>query len=242
VASAGRDFDRYEQRLRQHGLPLTGIRRVEEELTAGAYITTDQADNQITGFNPGAMKHPARFQLDGFDPSQALAIVAAGNLEDMETYSRAFREAGIPYICDPGQNIPAFSGDQLLGMISGSAVLISNDYELEMIGKKTGLDKPGLLERTKAIITTLGDKGSVVATAEKEVSIPAVRAARVLDPTGAGDAYRAGLIKGLVAGQSLEEAARVGATCASFAVEHHGTQEHRFTENEFWRRHRGHFG
>jgi adenosine kinase len=242
VATAGRDFDRYEERLRQHGLPLTGIRRVEEELTAGAYITTDQADNQITGFNPGAMKHPARFQLDGFDPSQALAIVAAGNLEDMETYSRAFREAGIPYICDPGQNIPAFSGDQLLGMISGSAVLISNDYELEMIGKKTGLDKPGLLERTKAIITTLGDKGSVVATAEKEVSIPAVRAARVLDPTGAGDAYRAGLIKGLVAGQSLEEAARVGATCASFAVEHHGTQEHRFTENEFWQRHRGHFG
>ena len=242
VATAGRDFDRYEQRLRQHGLPLAGIRRIEEELTAGAYITTDQADNQITGFNPGAMKHPARFRLDGVDPAQALAIVAPGNLEDMETYSQAFREAGIPYISDPGQNIPAFSGDQLLAMISGSALLISNDYELEMIGKKTGLDKPRLLERTKAIITTLGDKGSVVATAEREVSIPSVRAARVLDPTGAGDAYRAGLIKGLVSGRPLEEAARLGATCASFAVEHHGTQEHRFTESEFWQRHRGHFG
>ena len=242
VATAGRDFDRYEQRLRQQGLPLAGIRRIEEELTAGAYITTDQADNQITGFNPGAMKHPSRFQLDGVDPAQALAIVAPGNLEDMETYSKAFREAGIPYICDPGQNIPAFSGDQLLAMISGSALLISNDYELEMIGKKTGLDKAGLLGRTKAIITTLGDKGSVVATAETEVPIPAVRAERVLDPTGAGDAYRAGLIKGLVSGRPLEEAARVGATCASFAVEHQGTQEHRFTETEFWQRHRDHFG
>jgi adenosine kinase len=242
VATAGRDFDRYEQRLRQYGLPLTGIRRIEEELTAGAYITTDQADNQITGFNPGAMKHPARFQLDGVDPGQALAIVAPGNLEDMETYSLAFREAVIPYICDPGQNIPAFSGDQLLAMISGSAVLISNDYELEMIGKKTGLDKRGLLGLTRAVITTLGDKGSVVATAEEEASIPAVRTGRVLDPTGAGDAYRAGLIKGLVSGQSLQEAARLGATCASFAVEHHGTQEHRFTESEFWQRHRGYFG
>jgi adenosine kinase len=242
VATAGRDFDRYEQRLRQHGLPLAGIRRIEEELTAGAYITTDQADNQITGFNPGAMKYPSRFHLDGVDPAQALAIVAPGNLEDMQTYSRAFREAGIPYICDPGQNIPAFSGDQLLAMISGSALLISNDYELEMIGKKTGLDKSGLLGRTRAIITTLGDKGSVVATADGEVSVPAVRAARVLDPTGAGDAYRAGLIKGLVSGRPLEEAARVGATCASFAVEHPGTQEHRFTESEFWQRHRRHFG
>jgi adenosine kinase len=242
VATAGRDFDRYEQRLRQYGLPLAGIRRIEEELTAGAYITTDQADNQITGFNPGAMKHPSRFQLDGVDPAQALAIVAPGNLEDMEAYSRAFRKAGIPYICDPGQNIPAFSGDQLIAMISGSALLISNDYELEMIGKKTGLNKPGLLGRTKAIITTLGDKGSVVATAEREVSIPAVQADRVLDPTGAGDAYRAGLIKGLVSGRPLEEAARVGATCASFAVEHHGTQEHRFTETEFWQRHGAHFG
>jgi adenosine kinase len=242
VATAGRDFDRYEQWLRRQGLPLAGIRRIDEELTAGAYITTDQADNQITGFNPGAMKHPARFQLDGVDPAQAFAIVAPGNLEDMQTYSRAFREAGIPYICDPGQNIPVFSSDQLLAMISGSAVLISNDYELEMVGKKTGLDKPGLLGRTEAIITTFGDKGSVVATAEREVSIPAVRADRVLDPTGAGDAYRAGLIKGLVSGRPLAEAARLGATCASFAVEHHGTQEHRFTESEFWQRYRGRCG
>lgn len=242
LATAGRDFDRYEQWLRQQGLPLDGIRRIEDELTAGAYITTDQADNQITGFNPGAMKHQSRFQLDGVDPGHTMAIVAPGNLEDMQTYCRTFRETGVRYICDPGQNIPAFSGEQLLDMIKGSEVLIANDYELEMIGKKTGLDKAGLLGRTKAIITTFGEKGSVVATAEREVSIPAVRAGRVLDPTGAGDAYRAGLIKGLVSGQPLEEAARLGATCASFAVEHHGTQEHRFTESEFWQRHRRHFG
>lgn len=242
VATGGRDFDRYEHWLRQHGLSLDGIRRIEEELTAGAYITTDQADNQITGFNPGAMKHPARFHVDGFDPGQTIAIVAPGNLEDMQTYSRSFREAGIPYICDPGQNIPAFSAEQLLDMITGSEGLISNDYELEMIGKKTGLPKDKLLGRTRAIITTLGDKGSLIATGDREVHVAAVRAARVVDPTGAGDAYRAGLIKGRVLGKPLEEAARVGATCASFAVEHHGTQEHRFSETEFWQRHQAHFG
>ena len=242
VATAGRDFDRYEQRLRQQGLPLAGIRRIEEELTAGAYITTDQADNQITGFNPGAMKHPSRFQLDGVDPAQALAIVAPGNLEDMETYSRAFREAGIPYICDPGQNIPAFSGDQLLAMISGSALLISNDYELEMIGKKTGLDRAGLLGRTKAIITTLGDKGSVVATAETEVPIPAVRAERVLDPTGAGDAYRAGLIFGLANGFDWETTGRVASLMGAIKIAHAGTQHHGFSMDEFRDRFRTAFG
>ncbi len=242
LATAGRDFDRYEQWLRQHGLPLDGIRRIEEELTAGAYITTDQADNQITGFNPGAMKHQSRFQLDGVDPGRTIAIVAPGNLEDMQIYCRTFRETGVPYICDPGQNIPAFSGEQLLDMIRGSEVLITNDYELEMIGKKTGLHKGKLLECTRAIIATLGDRGSLVCKGGKEAHVPAVKAAPVVDPTGAGDAYRAGLIKGLVYGKSLEDAARMGATCASFAIERHGTQEHRFTEAEFWERHRAHFG
>jgi adenosine kinase len=127
-------------------------------------------------------------------------------------------------------------------MIRGAEVLIANDYELEMIRKKTGLDKGKLIERTRAIIATLGDKGSVVFKGGKEVHVPAVRAANVVDPTGAGDAYRAGLVKGLARGRRLEDAARMGATCASFAVERHGTQEHRFTETEFWERHRAHFG
>ncbi|MDD3580571.1 MAG: carbohydrate kinase family protein [Desulfobacca sp.] len=241
LATAGQDFDRYEGRLRQLELPLTGIRRIPEEFTAGAYITTDQSDNQITGFNPGAMKYPSQFQFDGIDPLTALAIVAPGNLEDMLIYTQSYKAHKLRYIFDPGQSLPQWSKEQLEDMISGSSLLISNDYELEMIMKVTGRSKADLLRLTGAIITTQGEKGSLITTRAQEVQIPAAQADRVIDPTGAGDAYRAGLIKGLVLGQSLTAAARLGACCASYAVEYHGTQEHHFTLEDFWARHRANF-
>lgn len=242
LATAGKDFDRYEAWLQGHRLSLAGIRRVEEPLTAGAYITTDQADNQITGFNPGAMKYPSLFEFDGMDPQKTLAIVAPGNLEDMLTYTRRCKERKIAYIFDPGQSIPALSADQLVEMLTGSRLLISNDYELEMIMRATGLEKAQLLQRAGGIITTLGEDGSLVCTQDEEIKIPAARAARVVDPTGAGDAYRAGLIKGLVLGTSLADAARTGGVCASYAVECYGTQEHIFSEEDFWARYERNFG
>lgn len=241
LSAVGKDFDQYEEWLNKQGLSLKGIKRIDEELTAGAYITTDMADNQITGFNPGAMKYPSRFQFDGIDPHKTIAIVAPGSLEDMLVYSRTYRELQVSYIFDPGQSIPAFTGDQLAEMITGSDILISNDYELEMIMQATGLDKDGLQERTKAIITTLGEKGSLLATKNQETAIPAAVPARVSDPTGAGDAYRSGLIKGLVMGKDLVDASKIGATCASYAVECCGTQEHRFTEADFWKRYQENF-
>lgn len=242
LATAGKDFDRYEAWLQGHQLSLAGIRRVEEPLTAGAYITTDQADNQITGFNPGAMKYPSLFEFDGMDPQKTLAIVAPGNLEDMLTYTRRCKERKIAYIFDPGQSIPALSADQLVEMLTGSRLLISNDYELEMIMRATGLEKAQLLQRAGGIITTVGEDGSLVCTQDEEIKIPAARAARVVDPTGAGDAYRAGLIKGLVLGTSLADAARTGGVCASYAVECYGTQEHIFSEEDFWARYEKNFG
>lgn len=241
LATAGKDFDRYETWLLKHQLSLQGIRRISEELTAGAYITTDQSDNQITGFNPGTMKYPSLFKFDGVNPQEALAIVAPGNLEDMFTYVRTYREKKIAYIFDPGQSITALLADQLTEMLTGSGLLISNDYELEMIMRATGCEKAELLQRTGGIITTLGEDGSLVCTRDEEVKIPAVRASQVLDPTGAGDAYRAGLIKGLVMRKSLQDAARMGAVCASYAVECHGTQEHRFSQEEFWVRYHANF-
>ena len=242
LAAAGKDFERYEAWLSKHGLPLAGIRYIEEELTAGAYITTDMGGNQITGFNLGAMKYPSLQQFEGVNPQEALAIVAAGNVEDMVTYCQSYKQLKIPYIFDPGQQISVLSGEQLEEMITGSEILISNDYELEMIMQATGLSKGELLERTKAIISTFGDKGSVLRTQEDEVEIPAATALQVLDPTGAGDAYRAGLIKGLILSKELADAARMGATCASYAVERYGTQEHSFTDEGFWARHLATFG
>ncbi len=236
LAAGGHDFAAYGRWLESLGLPLDGIRTVEDEFTAGAYITTDVADNQITGFNPGAMKYPSLYQFDGLDPSDSLAIVAPGNQEDMENYAAAYKRLGVPYIFDPGQQIPALSAQALADMVTGAAVVISNDYELEMIMRATGFELPELLDKTDTLITTLGDKGSVVRTPGREEIVPAVAVEEVRDPTGAGDSYRAGLIKGMVMGKSMGDCARMGSVSASFSVQCQGTQCHRFTWDEFWER------
>ncbi len=242
LSCVGKDFDSYRAWLQEQGLPLEGICPVEEEFTACAYITTDQSDNQITGFNPGAMRVPCPYRLDGVDCRDALAIVAPGNVDDMIGYSRAYKESGVAYIFDPGQQIPVLSPEQMKELISGAAMLISNDYELEMIVKATSLDTGAILERAGAIITTMGERGCRLLTAEGEALVPAARAEQVKDPTGAGDSFRAGLIKGLVLGRPLAEAAAMGATIASFSVERHGTQEHRCTLEQFWQRYEHNFG
>jgi adenosine kinase len=223
-------------------LPLTGIKEIPEEFTAWAYITTDLADNQITGFNPGAMKRASEYRFDGLTPGSALAIVAPGNLEDMLVYTRFYKDRGVRYIFDPGQSIPAWGGDDLQEMAHGALALIVNDYELELFRQKTGLDEPGILQLTPHLITTRGEQGSLLKTDRGVEEVPAVPASRVLDPTGAGDAYRAGLLKGLVLGLDWPEAARMGAVLASFSVEQQGTQEHRLEVQGFWGRYAEHFG
>jgi adenosine kinase len=242
LATAGTDFGAYENWLRGLGLPLDGIRRIPDEFTAGAYITTDQADNQITGFNPGAMKYPSLYAFGGEDPANTIAITAPGNLEDMIGYSRGYRERSIRHIFDPGQQLPVLTEENQIEAITGSWMLISNDYELEMIMRTTGLEKAELLQRTGIIITTLGDRGALVSTPTDQTHVPAARASRVTDPTGAGDAFRAGLIKGFATNKSLVESARMGAVSASFSVECQGTQCHRFSPQEFWARYEENYG
>jgi adenosine kinase len=242
VATAGKDFGPYREWLAQLDLPLTGIKEISAEFTAGAYITTDLADNQITGFNPGAMKHPSAYGFDELDPADAIAIAAPGNLEDMLAYTRFYKDRGVRYIFDPGQSIPAWGGADLKEMAAGALALIVNDYELEMFRQKTGLEVLDLLELTPHLITTRGEQGSVFQTARGEAEVPAVPPRQVLDPTGAGDAYRAGLLKGLALGLEWPEATRMGAVLASFCVEQQGTQEHRLEVPEFWGRYREHFG
>ncbi len=236
LACAGKDFDSYERWLSGFSLPLNAVRRVEHEFTAGAYITTDLSDNQITGFNPGAMKEPCLQDIDQYDPNDTLAIVAPGNIDDMTTYPELFRQKKLPFIFDPGQSIPALGPEKIVQGLTGSKIFISNDYELEMVMRSTGLSKRDMLERTEAIITTFGENGSLVTNANDEIRITPAPPAKVSDPTGAGDAFRAGLIKGLVMGKSIVDAARMGSVSASFGVECQGTQCHRFTLDDFWRR------
>ena len=223
----------------QRNVDLQGVKVVTDLPCASAYITTDQADNQITAFNPGAMNIPTNGEYRDLIRPEGLGIVSPGNLEDMERYPAIYREAGMPFILDPGQNIPAFSGEQLREMIRGSFMLIANDYELSLIMESTGLDRTGLLGLTGIIVTTLGEEGSVVQKDDREWRIPAVKVLHPLDPTGCGDAFRSGLLKGLSDKRDVLEAARMGATCASFCVEHNGTQEHAFTPPEFRMRHEG---
>jgi len=242
LATAGRDFGPYRRWLDRLNLPLHGIRVIEEEFTASAYITTDLADNQITGFNPGAMRHPSGYEFDGDDPGGSLAIIAPGNLEDMLHYSRRYKELGIPYIFDPGQSIPAFGPAELREMADGALAVIMNDYEQEMFRKKTGLSEADLQGLAQVLIITKGEEGSELLTAGGREIVPPARPRHVQDPTGAGDAYRAGLIKGLVLNLPWGTAALMASTLASFAVEQAGTQEHQVTLTDFWRRYRDNFG
>jgi adenosine kinase len=174
--------------------------------------------------------------FNNLSPQDTLLIVGPGNFEDMVNYPRACKERGIGYILDPGQSLPMWDAGNLAEAIKGSRILIVNDYELDLVMHKTGFDKKALLEMTGAIITTLGESGSRISTTEGDTDISVIRPDRVEDPTGAGDAYRGGLISGLLHGMNLEESARMGSVCASFAVESYGTQEYRFTSEEFQRR------
>jgi adenosine kinase len=242
LAAAGKDFALYDAALKKLKLPRDGIRIVKDEFTAAAFIITDQHNNQITAFSPSAMRFSCEYAFPAVvDPENDIAIVGPNNLEDMVNLPAFFRKWGIRYIFDPGQQIPALSGAELTDALTGAFACITNDYELELIMQRTGLTEKALAGRVQWLITTLGDKGSRV-RGEREISIGIAEARQTLDPTGAGDAYRAGLIKGIVAGLPVAEAAALGATCASFCVEHNGTQEHSFTQRSFLARHQKSFG
>ena len=242
LAAIGHDYQRYFQWLQRHGIATTDIRIVPEEATASAYITTDLADNQITGFNPGAMKYPTCFDFGQIDPAKCFAIVAPGNLQDMAEYTRAHRELGIFSIFDPGQSLPAWNGEDLARCIGQSDMLVGNDYELELVKHKTDLSTAQLLEMVGAVVTTKGEQGCEVATHDGAASVPAIPTEDVVDPTGAGDAFRGGLIKGLVQGYPVERAAMLGTVCAHYAIQSQGTQEYRFTLEEFSAKLEQHFG
>jgi adenosine kinase len=232
-ATIGHDYHRYFEWLAKNGISTENIKIIEDEFTAGAYITTDRTGNQITVFNPGAMKYSSPLDFDKLNPKESIVIVSPGNLEDMLNYPRLCKARGIDYIFDPGQSLPMLQAKDLVQAIEGCQILISNDYELDLIMSKTGLNKEALLGRARTIVVTMGESGSQAFTPDGEIRIPADKPKKVKDPTGAGDSYRGGFISGLVRGKDIEQCARMGSVCASFAVECHGTQEYRFSPEEF---------
>lgn len=234
-ATIGQDNHRYFEWLTENKISTAKIRVIADEMTAGAYITTDKGDNQITGFNPGAMKFSSNLEFDNLG-EKPLIIVSPGCLDDMVNYPKTCLEKNLEFIFDPGQALPMLQGNDLVNCIDGCKLLMVNDYEMNLIINKTGLRQEEILERAGAAIVTLGEHGSTLYNGTKETTIPVFPATKVVDPTGAGDAYRGGLLSGIMNGKSLEESAIIGSVCASFAVECYGTQVYSFSTEEFAKR------
>lgn len=243
VATAGQDFKRYEEWLTQNRISTRWIKIIPDVLTAGAYITTDQDDNQITAFNPGAMAYDADLPpLDGMDGRGTVVFIAPGNKRDMLAFSLRARAAGVPFFFDPGQSLNTWERDELREAVSGALCFVSNDYELSQFLRITEWSEEDLYQRVEVVVTTLGPDGATVGKGPNKVLIPAVPVPEVLDPTGAGDAFRAGLLKGWCFGMDWEISCQMGVVAATYAVEQYGTQEHFTDWRSFCRRYRRHFG
>ncbi len=244
VAAAGSDFDKYKNYLLGLGLSLEGINIVPNELTAGCYITTDVTNKQIAAFHAAALMFPTTYTFPNLNAAADIGIICPTNPDDMRLHPELYKKHGVRYIYDPSQQLPVLSGEDLLKAINGCYLLIGNDYEIELIISKTGKTKDQLLAMTQqGIITTLAEKGSLITRKNgEEIHIAAVPVSHVANPTGAGDAYRSGLLKGLIHGRDIVKSACLGATCAAYCIEHKGTQDHTFTTEEFTQRHLATFG
>ncbi len=242
-STVGRDFTLYGSELFRLGVSLDGVKVNDSAYTACAYITSDQAGNQITGFCQSAMALPSFPEKTPSVVQGDWALISPGNQQDMVALSVFYRDKCIPWVFDPGQQITSLNAQELLTCIEGAAVLIGNDYEVELVGKKLGRNRDELLNLVETLIVTYGARGSsILRKGEKELTVPAVKPDCVADPTGAGDAYRAGLLKGLHAGMGIVFSARLGAVTSSFCVEKYGTQEHSFTMEQFKARYESSFG
>ncbi len=241
VATVGEDFAEYRAWLEEQGVDTSGTRTVAGDFTASAFITTDLDDNQITGFYIGAMRAAGELSVSDAGKGDAV-IVSPNDPGAMDKYVRECRETGAALVYDPGQQIVSLSAESLIAGIDGARCVVGNDYELALIQDKTGRSPEAMLEVAESVIITKGEHGSTIMTRDGTVEIPPVKARRVLDPTGAGDAYRAGILRGLVRGEPPEKYGRVASLLAVYAVEEYGTQAHSYTVDEFGQRYREAFG
>jgi adenosine kinase len=241
MATVGRDFGPYAEWLRQAGVPTDHVKVIESEHTAQGFVTTDLDDNQIWAFHPGAMgsSHLNRVQDAG---EAAIGIVAPDGRDGMVQHAAQFAAAGIPFVFDPGQGLPMFDGEELRAFIAQATWLAVNDYEWQVLQQKTGWTAAQALQQVEAVIVTRGAEGSVIYTRQGEIDIPCAKAATVVDPTGCGDAYRAGLIHGLLHGYDWETTGRIASLLGAIKIEARGTQNHRFTREEFEQRYQVAFG
>ena len=241
VGTVGTDFTPYAQWMDRCGVPRDHLLEIDGEYTAQAYITTDQDDNQITAFHPGAMNLSHRNRVDGIDGC-TLGMVSPDGRQGMIEHALQFAEAGVPFIFDPGQGMPLFNGEELTRFAEQASWLAFNDYEAKLMEERTGLSPRNLADMVNAVIVTRGGKGSEIYTRDRVFEIPAVPAAELVDPTGCGDAYRAGLLYGLLNELDWDVTGRIAALLGAIKIEQAGTQNHTFSRDEFHDRFRQAFG
>ena len=241
MASVGEDYQPYAYRMDKLRLSQAHVRQVPDTFTAQAFITTDLDDNQITAFHPGAMNFSHQNHVsDARDVG--LGIIAPDGREGMQQHAREFHEAGVPFIFDPGQGLPMFDGAELMNFIGLADYVAANDYEAKLLQERTGKSVEELSKLVKALVVTRGAEGSQVFVNGKPEDIPAVKPAQVLDPTGCGDAYRAGLLYGIASGLDWPTTGRLASLIGSIKIAQRGAQNHQFTRDEISQRFREAFG
>ncbi len=241
MATAGKDFAPYGHWLETLGIRQDHIRVIDDIFTAQAFITTDLDDNQITAFHPGAMNES---HLNRVSDAQdvTIGIVSPDGRDGMLEHAAQFAAAEIPFIFDPGQGLPMFGGEELRRFVEQAAWVTVNDYEGQLLKERTGWDVGDFKQRVKGLIVTRGAEGSIIHTPETDLDIPAATPVIVSDPTGCGDAYRAGLLFGFMADYDWPTVGRIASLMGAIKIECHGTQNHRFTREEFQDRFQASFG
>ena len=231
MATMGEDAQPYYQRLDALRLERTHVREVPKTLTAQAFITTDLDDNQITAFHPGAMNFSHQNHI-GNDIGAGLAIVAPDGRDGMVEHAKDLAGAGIPYMFDPGQGLPMFNGDELLDMVGRAAYVAVNDYEGKMLEERTGQSLEAIAKKVKALVVTRGAEGSTIFTGGQRIDVPAVKPEAIVDPTGCGDAYRAGLLYGIVSGMDWKSTGQLASVMGSIKIASKGGQNHELSREK----------
>jgi adenosine kinase len=243
MGTVGEDFAEYRLWLEEHGVDTGAIKPIPGEFTSSCFINTDLQDNQITAFYPGAMAHAATLSFTASNLQDAdLVIIAPNDPVAMARYAAECQELDIPYLYDPSMQAPRMSADELRAGFSGAKVLTGNDYEFGMMADKLGISEPELRGLVPITVVTRGEQGASIYADGEEFTIPAAHARQVVDPTGAGDAFRAGFVKGMLHGLPWDVVGRLASLSAVYAIEQGGTQQHHYTLQAFVERYRENFG
>jgi adenosine kinase len=244
MATAGQDFGEYRTWLEAAGVDTSLVKVVDGKFTASFFCSTDEVNNQIASFYTGAMANAAElsFRTQEGLAANGLVIISPNDPTAMVQYAEECGALGVKYIWDPGQQCARMDGAALAAGVNGAFMVIVNDYELELLKQKTELDETTILSRAKLLVVTRGENGSTVYTADSEVDVPAVPPDRIEEPTGVGDAFRAGFMKGLAIGAPYDVCAKLGSVAATYVLEHVGGSSHAYTWHQFEERYRRYFG